>query len=129
MDEQRAGELAEVAEVAEVAEMQMRLKQWRREHPQASFDEIEDAVQAEVVRWQAHLVAEVIAADADTPEDAPCAPCAPCGPCAPCAPCGRRMQRCGRRRRTVLSRLGQPIEVERDYYICPACGTGVFPPR
>lgn len=112
------------------AEMQARLQQWRQEHPRASFDEIEDAVQVEVARWQAQLVANVIqggslagpavGADGDPPDTAP----APS-----CASCGERMQRGGRRRREVLSRMGQPIRLERDYYVCPACGAGLFPPR
>lgn len=117
------------------AEMRARLRQWRQEHPQASFDEIEDAVQAEVARWQAQLVADVIqgappteppGAEAargaeEAEEEADTAP--------RCASCGERMQRGGRRRREVLSRMGQPIRLERDYYVCPACGAGLFPPR
>lgn len=100
--------------------MRERLQDWRRAHPQASFDEIEDAVQQEIVRLQAQLVDEMIQVPAvEAAQDV-----API-----CEPCGRRMQRCGRRRRTVLSRMGQPLALERDYYVCPACGAGLFPPR
>ncbi len=110
MDEQRT------------ADLRARLRQWRREHPQASFDEIEEAVQHEIVRLQAQLVAEMIQAGAPEAEAE-----AEAGPV--CAACGARMQRAGRRTRTVLSRLGQPIRLERAYYVCPACGAGLFPPR
>ena len=106
--------------VAEAVAMQARLAQWRAEHPQASFDEIEDAVQAEVVRWQAGLVANVIETEASEVAGTAAAPPV-------CPACGGRLQRSGRRRREVLSRQGQVIPLEREYSVCPACGAG-FPP-
>lgn len=103
-----------------VDRMQARLQQWRGEHPQASFDEIEDVVQGEVARWPAPLVDEVIQAGAPvTAADAPPG----------CAECGGPMQRNGRRTRQVQRRRGQPIRLDRDYSVCPACGAGLFPPR
>jgi hypothetical protein len=45
-----------------------------------------------------------------------------------CAACGSRMQRCGTRVRRLVSRMGQAIALERAYYVCPACGSGLFPP-
>jgi hypothetical protein len=105
------------------ADLQARLRQWRREHPQATFDEIEDAVQQEIVALQAQLVEEVLAA---SPAAADGEPVPAAGPL--CAGCGTPMQRSGQRTRTVLSRLGQPIPLERAYYVCPACGAGLFPP-
>jgi hypothetical protein len=111
-------------------DLHARLRQWRREHPQASFDEIEDAVQQELVRLQAQLVEAVI--QAGTPQgraDAEAEPAGAGDDAAPvCAACGVRMRRSGQRTRTVLSRLGQPIPLERTYYVCPACGAGLFPP-
>ena len=109
--------------VAEAVAMQARLAQWRAEHPQASFDEIEDAVQAEVVCWQARLVEDVVAAGAVVAEAGADAAAPPV-----CATCGIGLQRSGRRRRAVLSRQGQAIQVDRDYYVCPQCGDGLFPP-
>lgn len=103
------------------AAMEARLKQWRRDHPQATFDEIEDAVQAEVEHWQAQVMRQLVAGEA-APEMVPAA-----GPA--CPSCGGHMQRCGRRAREVVSRMGQPIRWERPYYVCPACGAGLFPPR
>jgi hypothetical protein len=109
----------------QTAEVRARLQQWRRAHPQATFDEIEDAVQQELVQLQAQLVAEVIRpARAATEQVAELA-----GAERPVCPgCGGPMQRSGQRTRTVLSRLGQPIPLERAYYVCPACGAGLFPP-
>lgn len=108
-------------------QLRARLQQWRQAHPRATFDEIEEAVQQEVARWQAELVAELAsegAAQHDCPaaaketEDRPI-----------CAACGIPLQRNGTRAREVLSRQGQPIRLQRAYYVCPACGAGVFPPR
>jgi hypothetical protein len=107
----------------EEQQMQARLRQWRQAHPHATFDEIEDAVQEEVACWQAQMVAELAAEDAEegVPQDTDVRPV--------CRACGVPMQRCGTRTREVLSRLGQPIRLERAYYACPACGAGRFPPR
>jgi len=94
-----------------------RLATWRQAHPQATFDEIEEAVQQEIARYQAQLVDEVIGTAAGDAVERPV-----------CATCGERMRPCGRRQRAVLCRLGQPVTLERDYYVCPACGAGLFPP-
>jgi hypothetical protein len=108
-----------------------RLAAWRQAHPHATFDEIEDAVQQEIARYQAQLVDEVIQAGrAGGPVAAePGASERSAGERPVCATCGERMRPCGRRRREVLCRLGQPVELNRDYYVCPACGAGLFPPR
>jgi Zn finger protein HypA/HybF involved in hydrogenase expression len=44
-----------------------------------------------------------------------------------CEECGVRMQRRGKRRKRVVT-LGGEVDVERDYYVCPKCGSGHFPP-
>ena len=102
------------------AGMRERLRTWRERHPHASFAEIEAAVQQEIVRLQAHLVEEVL--EARSPEDE--------GSVRPhCPECQTPMRPCGHRTRMVVSRLGQPVQVERAYHVCPACGAGLFPPR
>ena len=101
--------------------LRARLRAWRQAHPQATFDEIEDAVQQEVVRLHAQLVDEVITAGAASHRAERASPT--------CPACQEPMRPCGRRRRVVLSRLGQAVPLERDYFVCPACGTGLFPPR
>jgi len=44
-----------------------------------------------------------------------------------CEHCQARMSRRGKRKKRVVTVNGE-VEVERDYYLCPTCGTGVFPP-
>lgn len=104
------GEEAGSMEEQNAEQMRARLQQWRQEHPRATFDEIEDAVQQEVARWQAQLVAELAAEGAGAAgasgaggrEERPV-----------CGACGTPLQRGGTRSREVLSRLGQPLRLER----------------
>jgi hypothetical protein len=44
-----------------------------------------------------------------------------------CEGCGSRMQRRGTRARQVVTEVGE-LTLERGYYICPGCGTSLFPP-
>lgn len=44
-----------------------------------------------------------------------------------CWKCGQEMHNKGRKRKIVESRIGG-VELERGYYYCPECGTGIFPP-
>jgi DNA-directed RNA polymerase subunit RPC12/RpoP len=44
-----------------------------------------------------------------------------------CPACGGQMHYKGQRGRDVVTEAGE-VHVERDYYYCPACRHGVFPP-
>ena len=45
-----------------------------------------------------------------------------------CETCQVQMQKRGKRKKRVVTKRGE-IEVERQYYVCPHCHEGVFPPR
>ncbi len=45
-----------------------------------------------------------------------------------CKNCNRRMSSRGKRKKKVVTLRGE-VEVERDYYVCPQCHKGVFPPQ
>lgn len=45
-----------------------------------------------------------------------------------CQQCGQRMKDKGGKEKTVDSLIGQ-IHLERNYYYCPTCRGGIFPPR
>jgi uncharacterized protein with PIN domain len=45
-----------------------------------------------------------------------------------CEQCNTPMHKRGKRKKQVVTLRGE-IEVERQYYVCPCCGTGTFPPR
>jgi ribosomal protein S27AE len=44
-----------------------------------------------------------------------------------CPGCGRPMRYGGQPGKTINSKAGE-ISFKRDYYHCPACGAGLFPP-
>jgi hypothetical protein len=44
-----------------------------------------------------------------------------------CEPCNTSMHKRGKRKKQVVTLRGE-IEVERQYYVCPCCGAGTFPP-
>ena len=44
-----------------------------------------------------------------------------------CPTCGGEMRAKGRRPRQLESRVGE-MRLERGYYTCPQCGSGIFPP-
>ncbi len=45
-----------------------------------------------------------------------------------CEDCRVQMQKRGKRKKHIVTRRGE-IELERQYYVCPQCGRGAFPPR
>lgn len=97
------------------------LREWRQAHPQATFDEIDAAVQRHFAPVQAEVVAELSQTPQEEGEAEPV-------PTPRCPQCGRPMQAHGARRRRVPTRQGQAILLRRAYYGCPACGAGLFPP-
>lgn len=45
-----------------------------------------------------------------------------------CEHCQMKMHKRGKRKKQVVTKRGE-IELERQYYVCPHCGHGAFPPR
>ncbi|MBI2755730.1 MAG: hypothetical protein HYX52_03370 [Chloroflexi bacterium] len=99
------------------------LDQWREAHPSATFVEIEAAVDQRLDALRARAVQDLALATraADLADKAAGAPVR--GPT-----CGDRLVRQGTRRRRVLVRGGHPVDLDRDYAVCPACAVGLFPP-
>ena len=44
-----------------------------------------------------------------------------------CETCQTRMQKRGKRKKQIVTVRGE-IQVDRQYYVCPNCGAGFFPP-
>ena len=44
-----------------------------------------------------------------------------------CPQCQQKLTNKGKRKRRVVTEVGE-LEVERTYYYCPACRRGLFPP-
>lgn len=101
-------------------EVEAALAAWHAAHPAASFAEIEAAVEEQVSRLRTHLLGERVAAAAAQEPAERARPA--------CSACGKPLQRRGRHARTLTARGGGTVRVERPYYVCSACGTGLFPP-
>ena len=93
--------------------------EWRLQHPKATFVEIETEMEKRIARLRAKMLEEMIAMSeaGDWPE----------GKEIECPSCGTRMQRQGKRKRSLQASGGTEIEIEREYAECPACGAGFFP--
>ena len=106
--------------LAETAERFATLDTWRQAHPTATWTAIEAAVDAQLGPLRAQLVGETaMASDATDLRGEPQV----------CRACGQRLHTAGAHRRRLRSDQDAGIEVTRHYARCPACGTGLFPPR
>jgi hypothetical protein len=102
-------------EFGEAAEaMHQRLCAWRRAHPGATFDEIAELVGQERKALLGKLLEEL----SEETEVIALEPL--------CPACGGAAENKGKKKRQVLHREGE-VQVERNYYYCPACRQGFFP--
>lgn len=97
--------------------------EWRMQHPKATLQEIEDAVDERLGRLRTRLVEDSVQASraADWSEQ-------PKEERPRCAQCDTPLVARGKRKRRLQARGGTPLELERSYGTCPKCGGGFFPP-
>ncbi|HEV8636032.1 MAG TPA: hypothetical protein VG370_17545 [Chloroflexota bacterium] len=107
----------------ETAEILTGMKDWRVQHPTATFREIEAALDERLAGMRARMLAELALASRAADQSGQ----APEGR-ARCPACGARLEPRGTHRRTVLTDRGREVRLDRDYAVCPSCGTGLFPP-
>jgi NADH pyrophosphatase NudC (nudix superfamily) len=99
------------------------LQDWRAAHPRATFAEIEAAVDERLNRLRARMLEDVaLASRAAQVAERPAAERPPC------PACGQPLQPRGEHTREVTVQGDQTVQLRRDYGVCPACGTGLFPP-
>ena len=98
------------------------LAEWRQQHPKATLREIEQAVDERLASLRARMVQDAALASASTDPTAN-------GDRPRCPTCGESMQVDGTRTRRLRTTHERDITLTRHYARCPACGTGVFPPR
>lgn len=96
-----------------LATVQAELARWRATHPQASFRELEDAVEGQLQRVRAALLAELAAAEPPRP--------------AVCPACGGPLRAKGQHTRRVVLPGEEAVPLRRAYYHCPACRGGPPP--
>lgn len=99
------------------------MKEWRLQHPRATFSEIEAAIDERLNRLRARMLQDAALASAaagwkDTAaEEHPV-----------CPQCGHALESRGQEKRHLQIHGGREVVLERSYGICPACGAGLFPP-
>ena len=110
-EEQEKAEFLRAAEV-----MYERLQKWRSQNLDASFDEIAD----QVTPQRRELMGVLLKQLAETADEKVHAP--------RCEQCGREMIYKGTPSRGIVHREGE-AGLERAYYHCADCESGLFPPR
>ncbi len=99
------------------------VKEWRLQHPKATFEEIEGAIDEGLARVRARMLEDVALASAAAEvskgkgEERPS-----------CPKCGHKMEAQGQRIRSVTTNHNQVVRLKRSYAKCPACGEALFPP-
>lgn len=91
------------------------LKHWHATHPNATFREMEEAVEAQLHHLRASLLADQV--DEVIVREQPA-----------CRECGTRMKVRTRQDREIVLGGDETVELERAYSVCPVCGSGLFPP-
>ena len=97
----------------ETEEIRQGLREWRRAHPQATWEEIEAEVDRRLRQWHGELMEDLAPQETEVPK---------------CPSCAQEMNASGTRSRQIQSQRGSLVTLCRTYYVCPACGTGLFPP-
>ncbi len=106
-----------------LADLEAELTAWRRQHPKATLQEIEQVLDDRLAPVRADLLREL--AQASTAADWRLA----FGGEHPiCPDCGTPLQPRGKHPRHMKTQGNQIVTLERQYGVCPACGTGLFPP-
>jgi len=100
------------------------MKEWRLQHPKATFREIETALDQRLAHVRARMLEDAAllsrAAELEAGDSAERLTC---------PQCGTPLQARGKQTRDLVTQHDQPIHLERQYAVCPQCQQGFFPPR
>lgn len=99
------------------------MREWRLQHPRATFAEIEQAIDERLAGVRARMLQDVAltSAAADLPTAGAARP--------RCPDCGAALEAHGQETRTVTTTYNKPVQLQRTAARCPACGRRLFPPR
>ena len=95
---------------------------WRKEHPHATWAEIEAAVDEQINQLRAQLIQDLVQPgegedwSQKPPEERPT-----------CATCGQPLWARGEQTRYIQTTGGEAVKLTRAYGTCPTCGVGFFP--
>ncbi len=99
------------------------ITQWRKEHPKATWAEIEAAIEEQINQLRAQLLQDVVQMGeteewSQKPEEER----------PRCATCGKLLWARGEQTRYIQTMGGEAVKLMRTYGTCPTCGVGFFPP-
>lgn len=99
------------------------MKEWRLAHPEATFREMEKAIDERWSKARARMLEDMAlvskAADITKSQEGE-------RPC--CPKCGHILESQGQHMRSVTTSYNRKVSLRRSYAKCPACGAGLFPP-
>jgi YgiT-type zinc finger domain-containing protein len=104
----------------QASEMLNGMKEWRKQHPKATFAEIERETMKRGAELQARLMEELVG-ESEIAEWVE-------GEAPNCPECGTKMHKRGEQERRLQGQGGQEVVLKRAYAVCPACGAELFPP-
>lgn len=95
------------------------LRDWRVAHPTATFADLEAVVDDRLDEVRARVLGDLARASAaeETTAERPT-----------CPECATPMESRGTRTRHLTVPGNQTVPLTRRYWVCPACGAGLFPP-
>ena len=98
------------------------MTRWRKEHPKATWAEIEAAVDERINQLRAQLIQDLVQmgeSEEWTQKPEAARP--------RCATCGKPLVARGEQTRYLQTNGGEAVKLTRTYGTCPACGVGFFP--
>ncbi len=99
------------------------MKEWRLQHPRATFREIEQALDERLAKMRARMLQDAALASAAADIKAAVEAERPV-----CPQCGARLEGRGTAVRRLTTQHNQTVALTRSYGVCPQCGAGFFPP-
>lgn len=100
----------------ELDEMLNRLNQWEAANKDADLTQMEETIDAELAGIRQQLL-EQLAREGETPEAR-----------AVCPNCDQPMMKNGKKKRTLRTKNGDKVTIEREQMRCHECGMTLFPP-
>lgn len=100
----------------ELDEMLNRLNQWEAENKDADLTQMEEAIDAELAGIRRQLLEQM--AREGEPREARTL----------CPNCNMPMMKNGKKKRTLRTKNGDKVTIEREQMRCHACGMTLFPP-
>ncbi len=97
------------------------MRDWREQHPKATLREIERTLDERLARLRAQMLQDTAlvsqarewGGEVDSEK---------------CPDCGEALKQRGKQKRHLQTNGQQTVVLEREYGVCPGCGTGLFPP-